>query len=314
MIPKLAPKAVQVVQKRALGLIIANLKPPSTLFLSLEGRGIGSDGTIAPNASLDFISLFQRRDGPSVFASRQRQRSNVPEPSKLVSDTTLYVLNMVKLRSQAWEAADASGLRRSLRSVLQSNMHTKVVWSARHTAKVLYTLFGVRLGEPVVDLELMMSTAYPNAPGDSNTLDMEAAMARDGRLRPEVMDAWRAHRDAGLDLYLAEDVFAPSKLRREIIEHAGNNVRGLPSLYATYCHVLSEQQQAAVRDKSVALVAETIREAGTPRMDVFGLENQRMRKAEQRQKQLKREEKRAKKMAKREGKLAQEKLERELDW
>ena len=193
---------------------------PKKLYLDLEGINLSRYGTVS------ILTLLVNDGG--------------------FHPDRLYLIDIHTLGSLAFTASSASSMTRglnnrptTLKEILESPIHTKVIFDVRNDSDALFSHFGIKL-QCVVDLQLMENAARQcSANGKRFVHGLSKCMKEDSHLSEDQKRDWETVKDEGRRLFDPQrggsyEVFNERPLKKEIKAYCEQDVQCLPGLYEVY--------------------------------------------------------------------------------
>ena len=185
---------------------------PPSIFMDLEGIKLGRHGSIS------ILSLYI----PPLNA--------------------VYLVDVHELGSDAFNTTGISHQEASLKSILEREDRSKVIFDVRNDSDALFSHYGIRL-QGVIDLQLM---ELARRRGSTQWLSgLAKCVEHDSGLSSAAITEWKAQKAQGAQLFAPEkggsyDVFKERPLKAEVVQYCTWDVVIMKRLYENYISQLND--------------------------------------------------------------------------
>lgn len=195
---------------------LSSIKTGDTMYLDLEGKGLGRNRTI----TLATVLIH---------------------PQNLT-----HVIDVQTLGESAFGTKSEEG--DSLKSMLENPGIAKCMWDVRNNADALWAHFRVALA-CVTDIQLLENASRPDWVDKNRLGGLENAVKYDIKLGFMDRERWiRTRREVRNSM--SEDVFSTRPVASSTLQHCVNDVVHLPALRKYYMSRISQEWLAKAREES----------------------------------------------------------------
>lgn len=201
---------------------LSSIKPGDTIYLDLEGKGLGRNRTI----TLATVLIH---------------------PQNLT-----HVIDVQTLGESAFGTKSEEG--KSLKSMLEDPGVAKCMWDVRNTADTLWAHFRVAL-VGVTDIQLLENASRPDWADKNRLGGLENAVKHDIKLGFMDRERWiRTRREVRNSVH--KDVFSTRPVASSTFQYCVNDVVHLPALRKYYMSRITQEWLAKAREESQRRLAE----------------------------------------------------------
>ncbi|QDS76299.1 hypothetical protein FKW77_002119 [Venturia effusa] len=210
---------------------ISTIADSDTLYLDLEGKSLGRNGSIC------IVSILVH-------------------PKHIVR-----LIDITTLGKDAFTTAGSNG--KTLKSILEDDNIMKCIWDCRNDADALYSLYQVSLAG-VTDIQLFENATRTGA--KTYLCGLAKAIEWDLQLNWSDRRRWQDTKKAVTGL-MSSDIFAARPMERNTIDYCVNDLVHLPLLlnvYTARLEVLSSNWTVRVRDATARRIQDARSEGYEP--------------------------------------------------
>ncbi|KFA76992.1 hypothetical protein S40288_10256 [Stachybotrys chartarum IBT 40288] len=195
-------------------IFLSSIPPSSTLYLDLEGKNLGRNGTLTIMTVL-------------------------VHPKRVTS-----LIDVQTLGKTAFTTPNAD--RKALKAILEDPLTPKCLWDVRNDADALWAHYEVRLAG-VTDVQLLENASRV---GDKTYLHgLNACVQKDLKLKYMEVNRWIKIKKE-VQALMANDIFSRRPLDAKTMQYCVNDVVYLPALQDTYTKRIDNKWMERAMDES----------------------------------------------------------------